>query len=263
MAEEMLLIKNGCFSFVDNQVLNNINLEIKKNDFVGIIGPNGAGKSTLLRLLAGILDITAGEVKLYGLNISDYERKKLAVQLAYVPQSVDIAFPFQVREVLNMGRFPLVKGILDEDEAGREIIEDILQKMDLSEFKNRPYNSLSGGEKQRTIISSALVQQAPILLLDEPTSALDLKHQQIVMEYLLSLQQKNENTVIIVTHDLNLASRFCSRLIMLDNGSILADGSPDEVLQFSLIEKVYGIKVYIDVNPFTKSVYVLPYELGS
>ncbi len=262
MAQKILSIKDGCFSFADKQVINDINLEINKNDFVGIIGPNGAGKSTLLRLLAGILNITAGEVKLYGRNISSYERKKLAVQAAYVPQSVDIAFPFQVHEVLNMGRYPLIKGILDEDRIGKEIIEQILVKMDLMHFKNRPYNSLSGGEKQRTIIASALVQQAPLFLLDEPTSALDLKHQQLVMEYLLSMQQKNGNTVIIVTHDLNLASRFCSRLIMLDKGTVLADGSPAEVLQFSLIEKVYGVKVYIDVNPFTQSVYVLPYELG-
>ena len=262
MTEKILSVKDGCFSFAEKQVLHDINLEINKHDFVGIIGPNGAGKSTLLRILAGILNNTAGEVKLHGQNISAYDRKKLAAMLAYVPQSVDIAFPFMVKEVLNMGRFPLMKGILDTGSDDSEIIRQVLVEMDLQELKNRPYNSLSGGEKQRTIIASALVQQAEVILLDEPTSALDLKHQHLVLEYLVSLQKEKDAAVIIVTHDINLASRFCSRLIMLDEGRILADGTPDEVLQFSLIQQVYGVKVYIDVNPFTKSVYVLPYELG-
>lgn len=259
MNTSVLSIHKGQFSFNHKAVLKDINLNINQGEFVGIIGPNGAGKSTLLRILAGILKMRSGVTELLGQDITTIERKVLARQLAYVPQTVEMAFSFQVREVLQMGRYPWSKGIIEEDLQGERIIDEALLQLDLKNFQHRPYGSLSGGEKQRAIIASALVQQASIFLLDEPTSALDLKHQQMILEYLTVLQNEQDRTIILVTHDINLAAQFCKRLILINDGAIVADGKPDEVLQFSLIQDVYGVKVYIDINPFTDSLYILPY----
>lgn len=263
MNESVLKIDRGQFSFNYEMVLKDINLDIQQGEFVGIIGPNGAGKSTLLRILAGILKLQRGETRVLGQNILDKERKVLARQLAYVPQSVEMAFSFQVREVLQMGRYPWATGIMDDDPQGKQVIDEAVRQLELREFQHRAYGSLSGGEKQRVILASAIVQEAPVLLLDEPTSALDLKHQQLILDYLTFLRQEKGKTILLVTHDINLGAQFCQRLILLNNGEIVADGSPDSVLQFSRIQEVYGVKVYIDINPFTGSLYILPYEKGS
>jgi len=259
MNATLLSVQNGDFSFAAQTVLKKINLKITKGEFVGIIGPNGAGKSTLLRLLAGILKLDSGSVTLQNKDITAYERRRLAREIAYVPQSVEMAFPFQVQEVLRMGRYPHLKGVQDEDRRSSRVIDQALKQLDLEKLRSRSYRSLSGGEKQRAIIASALAQETPLILLDEPTSALDLKHQQKILNHLSALQKEQGKTIIFVTHDINLAAQFCRRLVLLSEGQILADGPPDQVLQFALIQQVYGVKVYIDINPFTDSLYILPY----
>lgn len=260
MNTSALSIHRGQFAFNGKPVLRDINLDIRHGEFVGIIGPNGAGKSTLLRLMAGILKMKNGAVQILGQDIRSIERKALARQLAYVPQIVDMAFSFQVREVLQMGRYPYLNGIMDEDGQGAGIIDEALLQLDLNDLQHRAYASLSGGEKQRVIIASALVQQTPVLLLDEPTSALDLKHQQAILKYLNALRKEQSKTIVLVTHDINLAAQFCQRLVLINEGAIVADGIPERVLQFSLIQEVYGVQVYIDINPFTNSLYILPYK---
>ena len=158
-----------------------------------------------------------------------------------------------------MGRFPHIKGIGYYSPADEQVIDQVLSLMEVNDFCERSFNELSGGEKQRVLIASALAQQPKILLLDEPTTALDLHHQ-IAIYQILKEQQKNKNlTVIIVTHDINLAAQYCERLALLYNGKILSDGRPDDVLKFQVLQDTFGVKVYIDINPITNSLYILPY----
>ncbi len=249
------------YSFNGRQVLFDINLSVNKGEFVGIIGPNGAGKSTLLKLLLGLLKNPAATVLLDGKDVSEYDPKTLARLCAYVPQSLEMPFSFNVHHIVRMGRFPYHRPLQNENPAEEEIVDQALERLDLLPLKQRWFNQLSGGEQQRTLIASALVQQAPLLFLDEPTSALDLKHQQSIFTHLRNLVDEERKTIILVTHDINLAAQFCDRLLLLSEGRLIIDGPPNDVLQFKLIQQVYGVKVYIDINPFTGSVYILPYDL--
>lgn len=252
----ILVTSNLTFAYHDNTVIHDINLSIKKGEFVGIIGPNGAGKSTLIRLISGLQKDYNGSITLFGQNLAGYSPGNLARKVAYVPQHIALNFPFSVKDVVRMGRFPHQQSPLNEDALAEEKINQAIHDMDLKFLRDRPFTQLSGGEKQRTIIASALAQESELLLLDEPTTALDLRHQQIILTRL----QELDKTVLLITHDINLAAQFCERIVLLDEGSILADNKPQEVLNFELLQKVYGVKVYIDLNPFTKSIYILPYE---
>lgn len=243
-----------------NFVIGNADFRVDSGTFLGIIGPNGAGKSTLMRLMAGLLIPGSGAVELAGRPLTGYSREEVARNIGYVPQGVDLEFPFTVREVVTMGRYAHREGVFSTDPQGGKTVHAALQWMDLTALEHRPYTQLSGGEKQRTIIASTLAQEPHLLLLDEPTSALDLKHQQAIYRILGRLCSEEGKTIVIVTHDINLAAQFCSRLILMDRGRIIADGLPDDVLKFRVIQEVYGVKVYIDVNPFTKSIYILPYD---
>jgi iron complex transport system ATP-binding protein len=132
--------------------------------------------------------------------------------------------------------------------------------MEIDQFADRGYNELSGGEKQRVLIASALAQQPKIILLDEPTSALDLHHQIAIYHILKKLQNEQKLTIIVVTHDINLAAQYCERITLMGNGMIIRDGTPENVLQFKLLQEIFGVKVYIDINPLTDTLYILPYE---
>jgi iron complex transport system ATP-binding protein len=261
MSDQLIQIKNLSFAYEEhNNILDDISIDINEGEFVGIIGPNGAGKSTLIKIIAGLLQSNQAKITLNGTHISDYKPKQLAQILGYVPQKVEIPFSFTVHQVVEMGRFPYLQGIFHQDVDTGQEVDKAMQRMDLIEMQNRSFSTLSGGEQQRAIISSVLAQQARLMILDEPTSALDLKHQQGIYRILKRLADEEGKTIVIVTHDINLAAQFCERLILMDKGKIIADGPPDQVLQFQLIQQVYGVKVYIDVNPLTKSLYILPYD---
>ncbi len=260
MTEKIIRIENLNFSYNSQTVLHDINMEIQKSEFVGIIGPNGVGKSTLIKLIAGLLHTDNGDIFIKKRKIQNYQRKELARLSGYVPQTVDISFTFSVQEIVTMGRYPHLEGLMQNDIRAAASITEAMDRMELSTLKERQFSTLSGGEKQRTIIASALAQQADILLLDEPTSALDLKHQVQIGQILKKLSVEQRKTIVLVTHDVNLAAQFCTKLFLMHEGKIIARGKPDEVLRFPIIQKVYGVNVYIDINPFTKSLYILPYE---
>ena len=261
MFNQLIQIKNLSFTYENQKnILSDISVDINEGEFVGIIGPNGAGKSTLIKLTAGLLKSNHDNITLSGKDISDYQPKQLAQLLGYIPQKVEMPFGFTVQQIVEMGRFPYLQGIFHQDMDTEQEVDKAMRWMDLTGLRHRLFSTLSGGEQQRAVIASALAQQAKIMLLDEPTSALDLKHQQGIYRILKRLANEENKTIIIVTHDINLAAQFCKRLILMDNGKIVADGPPDQVLQFRLIQQVYGVKVYIDVNPLTKSLYILPYD---
>jgi len=259
----MLKIDKLNFSYNEKSLFEDISFEIQTAENVAIIGPNGSGKSTLIKLIAGILKLQSGEIKIDQKPLEEYKRINLAKSMAYVPQNVDITFNFSVYDVVKMGRYPYSENLLVHDPDGDKIVEEAIQKMGIEDLRDRKFSEISGGEKQRAVIASALTQKADLLLLDEPTSALDFKHQQEIYTLLKHLCKQEGKTVLVVTHDINLAAQFCDRIILINKGKIVRIGSPEEVLQFPIIEEIYGVKVFIDINPFTKSLYILPYELKS
>jgi iron complex transport system ATP-binding protein len=256
---KILKVENLDFFYGSQQILKNINLKINKSEFVGIIGPNGAGKSTLLKILDGILKIDKGNIYIEDDSFKNKNRRLLAKSIAYLPQETEFTFSYTVHEVVRMGRYPYIRGISYYTEEDEKIIRQAMKRMDIEKFINRSFNELSGGEKQRVMIASALTQQPKVLLLDEPTSALDIHHQIEIYRILKSEQENQKLTIIVVTHDINLASQYCGRIILMDKGKILDDGSPAKVLQFKTLQDTFGVDVYIDINPFTKSLYILPY----
>jgi iron complex transport system ATP-binding protein len=255
----MLEIKNLNFKYAQRQVLTDISCEINRGEFVGIIGPNGAGKTTLLKLIDALLSPPHNSVFFNGQSLHTYDRKSLARLIAYVPQELEVIFGYSVRDVVRMGRFPHVAGVGFLSEGDEQIVEDSIKLMDVTRFLDRKFNELSGGERQRVVIASALAQEPRVILLDEPTSSLDLHHQIEIYKILKNEQTTNKLTVIVVTHDINLAAQFCERLLLLHKGKLLSDGIPNEVLQFNTLQSVFGVNVYIDINPLTQSIYVLPY----
>lgn len=259
----MLIVNKIHFSYTDQPLLQDISFVIKPTEKVGIIGPNGSGKSTLIKILAGLLSPSSGQIEIGGEMISDLTRKVLAKKMAYVPQSVDIKFDFSVYDVVAMGRFPYSENLIRHDKFSEQVVLDAIEKMGLKSLVNRNFSELSGGEKQRTVIGSALAQQSDLLVLDEPTSALDFKHQQEIFTLLSHLCKKEQKTVLVVTHDINLAAQFCDKLILIHKGKIVGIGKPQEVLKFNVIQEVYGVKVFIDINPLTNSLYILPYQLNN
>jgi iron complex transport system ATP-binding protein len=256
----MIEIKNVNFAYGKNRVLTDISLFIAGGEFIAVIGPNGSGKSTLLKLMNGILPLIEDGIYLDKIAIKKYTRKQLAQLVAYVPQETEFAFPYSVHEVVRMGRFPYLPALSFYSHDDEKIVFEALERMDSLPFMDRNFNELSGGEKQRIVIASALAQQPKIVLLDEPTSALDLHHQISIYQILKDLQKEKNLTTVIVTHDINLAAQYCDRMVLLHNGMILNEGKPGDVLKFQTIQDTFGVQVYIDINPITDTIYVLPYK---
>lgn len=255
----MLEIKDLTFAYDTTVVLEDISINSSSGEFIGIIGPNGAGKSTLIKIIDGILKVEEGEVIIDGREISSITRRELAKTIAYLPQESKFAFDYTVKEVVMMGRFPYLKGVWTYAATDYSIVHEMMNLMEIDRFQARQFNALSGGEKQRVLIASALAQQPKIILLDEPTNALDLHHQIAIYQIFKKLQQDQNLTIIVVTHDINLAAQFCDRMIMIGNGRVISDGRPEKVLQFQLLQDTFGVNVYIDINPLTQSLYILPY----
>ncbi len=257
----VISLQDVTFGYREAPVLHHINLSVEPGEVIGIIGPNGVGKSTLLKILAALYEPDKGQYTLFNAPLKSWKRKEIARRIGYVPQGMELSFSFSVGEVVAMGRFPYLQGLSAIDDQGPEKVRQALQMMDLEGLEHRLFPSLSGGEKQRVLIASTLAQDTDIFLLDEPTASLDLKHQIAILKLFKHLSQTQNKAVILVTHEVNLASQFCDRLILLNEGRIVKDGRPAEVLQFNLIREVYGVDVYIDINPFTNAIYILPFDL--
>lgn len=212
--------------------LAEVDLTIAAGEWLGLIGPNGAGKSTLLRSIAGLANHD-------GLIELPDGRVPTAKDLALVPQSPLLPDGMSVAEYVLLGRTAHLGWLARESRADHQIVTDVLRRLDLDRFARRTVTSLSGGEAQRVVVARALAQQTPILLLDEPTSALDVGHQASVLELVDELRREDGLTVVAAMHDLTTAARFADRLALLHNGSLVADGSPEHVLDAGLLSDVY------------------------
>jgi iron complex transport system ATP-binding protein len=245
----MIGIQNLSFSYTEELVVNEVSFSIADGEFVGIIGPNGAGKSTLLKLMDGILQSKGGRIYIKEKLLQKYTRKQLAKMIGFVPQHFTTAFSFSVSDVVLMGRYSHLSPFSSESTEDYQIIEKSMKSTDVWKFRHRQFGNLSGGEKQRVVLASALAQEPQILLLDEPTSSLDIKYQYQFYSILQELQQSRGLTIVVVTHDINLAARYCRRLILLKNGKLVDDGSPDKVITKKMMESVYEVEVEILSHP--------------
>lgn len=251
-------LKGVSFSYDDKEVLAGLSFKVKRGEFLGVIGPNGAGKTTLLRLLGRLLLPSRGTVSLDGNRTSELSPHQVARLVAFVPQEFNMVYPFRVSEVVLMGRHPHLGGFLAyEENEDLEVARRAMKLTDCFYLADKYFNELSGGEKQRVIIAAALAQRPSVLLLDEPTSNLDLKHQVLVYALLKELQREEGLTVIGVTHDLNLASLFTDRLLLLKDGRPVKLASSGKVLRKPALEKVYETNLLVGRRRSGK-VYVLP-----
>ena len=237
-----LQIRNLRFSYGSTEILRDINMWLNSSEVLGIVGPNGTGKSTLLRCIDRIL-IPEGEVLLDGQEISGMSRVEIAKRIGYVPQSMTGVFPATVFDMVLLGRRPHLSWRSSEEDIDKVL--EMLDLMDIKDLAMRNFNETSGGQQQKVLIARALAQDVDILLLDEPTSNLDIKHQLEVMEILTELSKTKGISVMMAIHDLNLASRYSDRIIMLNGGGIRDEGDPASVLTAENIRSVYGVDVVV------------------
>ncbi|MEJ8545148.1 ABC transporter ATP-binding protein [Brevibacillus borstelensis] len=236
-------------SYNSQLVLKDICFDVKQGEFFGIIGPNGSGKSTLLKLLSAAEAADRGQIWLRGKLADKHHRKELATWLAVLQQEPLPSIGFSVREVVEMGRFPYQSWLGTERGDSASLIDDILQTLGLTDLQQRTLEKLSGGEKQRVGLAKVMAQEPRLLLLDEPTTFLDIGYQIQLMDTVHRWQRAEEATVIAVLHDLNLASLYCDRILLLDNGRQIGVGKPSELLREDLIQEVYGIRPIILDHP--------------
>ncbi len=250
--------QNLTFAYAEDPVLRDISINFQAGEFIGVIGPNGSGKSTLLKLIGGILPAPAGTVFFKNRELSRYKKKELAVAIAWIPQDKQMAFPFKVIDIVLMGRHPYLSPLSFEGEDDYRIAQEAMNQTQVLEFAERSFNEISGGEKQRVMIASAITQKPEVMLLDEPTSALDIKYQMEILNILKRLNEDENKSLMLAMHDLHLASKFCKRLILLKQGRVFCEGSPAEVLKKEILEEVYEVKVKIFNDDEDGSLLVVP-----
>lgn len=251
-----LQVENLQFGYRKQLVLKGLSFKIEKGNFISIIGPNGSGKSTLLKTLNQLYSPSAGSILIGGTNINRLKKKELARKVALVPQDTIIDYDFTVEDIVLMGRHPYKGRFQKENEKDYKIVNEVLKMTNTFHLKDRIITEISGGERQRVIIAKALAQKPSIILLDEPTSHLDINHQIEILNLLKRLNEEMGTTIVIVIHDVNLASRYSDEIIMLNEGEILEIGRPERVITKKNIEYVYDIKVEIEKNKYTDRLYL-------
>lgn len=242
----------------DLPVVREISVQIRAKEFYMIIGPNGAGKTSLIKLIAGLIRPGAGTVQLFDRPLCQYSRVEFARQVAMVPQNVPLDFPFTVAETVLMGRSPHLGFLELERHRDRAIAEEAMRFTGVAHLAQRRLDQLSGGERQRVIIARAICQQPRVILLDEPTAALDLAHQMRIMDLMERFRREQGITVIMVSHDLNLAAMYGDQLLLLNQGRVACEGRPAEVLTYEQLENTYGCVMLVEENILGKVPRVTP-----
>lgn len=249
----MIRVENLSFAY-ERPILKDVSLEIKEGDFLGILGPNGSGKSTLLKTMIKSLTYEKGEIYVFDKNLKDYSLKEYAKLIGFVPQSSQLFVPLKVIDVLLMGKYLGLKYSFSS--YSKEDIDDILlraKEFKLENFLDRNVFSLSGGEFQRVLLARALLKNPKVLFLDEPTSALDLNYAIELLSVCERLVKQKKLTVICILHDLNLASLFCNKLILLKDGEVRHKGGVKELFTKEILKEIYDFSceiIYKDDKPY-------------
>jgi iron complex transport system ATP-binding protein len=231
---------------------------IAPGSITGLLGPNGCGKTTLLNLLSGLLPAAEGHVTLDGRPLATLTRREVARRIALVPQETRPAFDYTALQIALMGRHPYLRAFELEGPADEAIALEALASTSAAHLADRLFSTLSGGEKQRVIIASALAQMPSVLLLDEPTASLDLGHQIEVASVLASLSHTKAVTMVLATHDLNLAASLCDRLVLMRDGRVFAEGPTSDVLTDQIIRQVYGVEADVAFHEGAGRLSVVP-----
>jgi len=254
----MIEIKSIYAGYGNKEVLKGVNLSICKGSFTGIIGKNGAGKSTLLKTLCGLLKPVLGSVFVNCVDMRSFSKKEFARQLAFMPQNTAVSFPFSVAEFVLLGRYPYMNVLKMASQKDKDAVEEVLKFTRISELAQRNITELSGGERQKAFIAQTIVQETEIMVFDEPTSHLDIGGQNDILELLDTLNKKRGKTIVATLHDLNAAGEFCDTLVLMEDGEIKNSGKPEDVLNYTDIEKVYDTTVVVKTNPISNKPYVIP-----
>jgi iron complex transport system ATP-binding protein len=254
-----LTVSNLTFGYKQNKIIHDLNFQTKAGDVVSLVGPNGSGKTTLLKCIAHIHKAWTGNVTVNGIKLDKLDSKELAKIVGYVPQDTGSSFPISVFNAVLLGRTPYVR--FNAADTDIDVVTDCLCLMGLSELSFRMMNELSGGERQRVFIARALAQEPQVLLLDEPTSNLDLKHQLETLRIVRNIAIKRGLIVVMAIHDLNLASRFSDRIVMLKKGIIFAQGSSADVINSENIQLVYDVSALVHIE--NGKPFVMPLEVQS
>ncbi len=238
--------------------LHGVSIDVPRGGLVGVLGPNGSGKTTLLRLLGGMRSPSAGRVLIEGRDVASLPRRQVARRIAVVPQETRLAFDYSVLEVVLMGRYPHLGAFELESLADVELARAALMDTGTLALADRMFSTLSGGEKQRVVIAGALAQGADLLLLDEPTASLDLAYQLDIAALLVSLNHERGTTMVLSTHDLNLAAAVCSDLVLLREGRVIASGPTGRVLTADAVRRLYDVDAEVQPHPRAGHLTVVP-----
>ncbi len=243
--ENVFEVDELSFRYEEQDIFERVSLKISRGESIGILGENGCGKTTLLRLLAGLLVPTEGKIKLFDRGIGTYKRMEIAKLVAMVAQVTDPIFDFSVEECVLMGRNPHVPLFGQETREDREKAAEAMELMGILDIRDNGMTQLSAGELQRVMIARALVQETPVLLLDEPTSSLDVRHVLQLVKLLKELQAQSQVTIITVSHDINLVTHLSEHVILIGDGSILASGPVNDIINPGRLYRTYGVRMTV------------------
>ena len=246
--ETVIAVNDLSAGYQNKSILNNVSFSVKRGEMIGIIGPNGAGKSTLLKTIRGLLPKQKGSIVLFEKDIDALSERDFARNVAYLQQHVDVSFGYTGKELVMAGRYPYLEWWQGESADDETIVRQCMEYTGVWDLADTSVEKVSGGQKQRILLAKVLAQKTPILFLDEPTTGLDIVYQEEIFRFCETLCKAGK-TVIMVAHELNLAAKFCNRLLLVANGGILADGSPEEVLDAGHLSIAYNVPVKVIKNP--------------
>lgn len=256
----MISCKNLKVGYEEKVIIENLSLRINKGEVVSIIGPNGCGKSTLLKTLSRIIKPMSGGIYIQNESIKNLKSKHISQKVCLLSQHNDAPGDLTVEELVYFGRIPHKKWYESKTKSDEETVNWAIENTGLKRYKNTPINSLSGGERQRAYIAQALCQKPDILLLDEPTTYLDISYQLEVMELVREINEKFNITIVMVLHELNQASKYSDRLVIMKDGEIVSDGCPRDVINKETVKQVYKIECDIDNDPISNKPRIHPIQ---
>lgn len=236
-----LQVENLTFDIGKTRILKGINFDVEENSFVGVIGPNGSGKSTMLKSIYGVNKPSGGQILFEGQNLLQMDGKDRAKKIAVLAQESSGQFDFTVQQVVEMGRYPHKNALENYSKYDLDLVDEVLKKMKLEDYRERSFNTLSGGEKQRVLISRLLVQESKFIILDEPTNHLDIGHQIEIMNVIKNMGV----TVLAAIHDMNMAAIYCDKLVIMKKGEVITQGSVEETLTAEMLRDLFNVNAEI------------------
>ena len=254
----MISAKNLKVGYNERVIIEDLSITVNKGEVVSIIGPNGCGKSTLLKTLSRMIKPISGNVYLEDKNIKEIKNKKISQKICLLSQHNNAPLDLTVEELVYFGRMPHKKWYETKTTEDKEIVDWAIENTGLTKYKNTPIGALSGGERQRAYVAQALCQKPDVLLLDEPTTYLDISYQLELMELVRTINEKFNITIVMVLHELNQASKYSDRLIIMKKGCIVSDGCPNKIVNKEVIKDVYNIECDIDKDPITNKPRIHP-----